>query len=327
MAYAAPDSDIESVAASWAVRLDKGPLNDQEARELDAWLDADSRRVGALARAQAVWCDLDRIAAFDRGLPMAEPRRPRLHWDGWKAAASIAIAVFAAGSFGAVGYDQLAGRETSRRGEVRRLVLDDGSTVVLNTSSTVQIRFHKNRRDIYLRKGEASFQVAHDKARPFVVHARGVSVKAVGTAFAVHELDKGVVVTVAEGVVEVAREVGPTSRPVEHRYLSRNLQLVAARSSLSKPRAVSEAEVSRQLAWREGLLVFEGERLADAAAQVNRYSAKPVVIDDKALASRVVVGVFRIGDVQSFSRAAAEAFGAKVSEEDGALHLTAAGQS
>ena len=80
----------------------------------------------------------------------------------------------------------------------RRLVLDDGSTVVLNTDSVVQVRFRKNRRDIILRKGEASFQVAHDAFRPFVVHADGVAVKAVGTSFAVREQPGGVKVTVAE---------------------------------------------------------------------------------------------------------------------------------
>src|SRR3569623_2144716 len=110
MAYVAPDSDIESAAAAWAVRLDKGALTAQESRELDAWLDADTRRVGALARAQAIWCDLDRVAAFDRGLPpVATPRRPA-QLAGWKAAASVAFAVIMAGSLGFGADDRLAGR-------------------------------------------------------------------------------------------------------------------------------------------------------------------------------------------------------------------------
>lgn len=326
MSFAETSDDIQSAAAAWAVRLDRGDLTPAEQAELDAWLEGDVRRVGALARAEAIWCDLDRLAALDKaGVESAPVIHRKVNWQPWRAAAGFAfLAVMALGA-GGVGYDQLAGRESSRVGEIRRLVLDDGSTVVLNTDSVVQVRYHRRQRDIILRKGEASFQVAHDKSRPFIVHANGVSVKAVGTSFAVREGSGQVLVTVAEGVVEVARK-DKASKTVERSYVSRDRRLVAANARPLKPSVVGEGQVSRQLAWREGLLMFDGETLGQAASEVNRYSQTPVMIDDPALAKRAFVGVFQVGDVRSFARAAAVAFDARVAEkDDGSIHLEAAG--
>lgn len=325
MSFAETSDDIQSAAAAWAVRLDKGDLTQDEQRELDAWLEGDVRRVGALARAEAIWCDLDRLSAMDKaGVESAPPRPRRVDWQPWRAAAAFALLAVMTAGVGGVGYDRLAGREASRVGEIRRLVLDDGSTVVLNTDSVVQVRFRKNRRDIILRKGEASFQVAHDAFRPFVVHADGVAVKAVGTSFAVREQPGGVKVTVAEGVVEVARAQKDAGK-VERQYLGRDRQVLALNSAPLRPAVVSENQVSRQLAWREGLLMFDGETLGQAAAEVNRYTTQmPVVIDDPALAKRAFVGVFQVGDVRAFARAAATAFDAQATQkEDGAIHLGA----
>jgi transmembrane sensor len=322
MSFAETSADIQSAAAAWAVRLDRGRLSEAEQRELDAWLEADVRHLGALARAEAIWCDLDRLAAMDRAGIESVPARPRrLDWRPWRAAAAFALAAVFAAGLGGVGYDRFAGREASRVGEIRRLVLDDGSTVVLNTDSVVQVRFRKDRRDIILRKGEASFQVAHDAFRPFVVHADGVAVKAVGTAFAVREGPKGVLVTVAEGVVEVARP-RKAAKPAERRYVARDNQVVALNAAPLKQAPVSDTQVARRLAWREGLLMFDGETLGQAATEVNRYTQTPVVIDDPRLADRAFVGVFQVGDVRAFARAAATAFDAQVAQkDDGSIHL------
>jgi transmembrane sensor len=130
-------------------------------------------------------------------------------------------------------------------------------------------------------------------------------------------------VTVTEGVVEVTRRGG--SQRIAAERVSRNQQLVVAEAS-KQPivvAALSEPEISRRLAWQEGQLVFQGEQLAAAVAEVNRYSLTPVVIDDAALGAKSFVGVFRIGDSRAFAQAAAAAFGAKVQEADGALHLQA----
>jgi transmembrane sensor len=79
----------------------------------------------------------------------------------------------------------------------------------------------------------------------------------------------------------------------------------------------------RRLAWRDGMVSFSGETLANAVREVNRYSRRKIEIDDPSLATKPVIGIFRVGDVDGFAQTAAVALGADVHAEDGVLRLTA----
>lgn len=303
--------EIESRAAAWVIRSSEGPFSDAEQNELDTWLAGDSRRLGAYVRAQAIWVDVDRVAAL--GSLSAAPVPPRRAWHWQPMAMAASLAALLAGSY--VGYDHFAGRISTARGEVRRIALEDGSTVVLNGGSTIQVRYEKDERHIILRGGEASFSVAHNKARPFIVTADGVSVRAVGTEFAVSMAQPDdVAVTVAEGVVKIDDKAH--SGAPQQQYLARNQQLVSTPTGTRRA-TLDASEVGRQLAWRSGMLVFRGQMLATAAAEVNRYAAIPVVINDPTLGRAEFMGVFHVGDSRAFAEAAATAFNGEVSEVDG----------
>lgn len=316
------EDDIEEIAAQWVLRQDRGALSQEEQRDLDAWLERDSRHRGAFVRAQAMWVDLDRIAALNAGRPTSDQlvtqRLPLAR------AAAIAGACFAVAlSLFGVSRAYLAGRETTDLGEIRRITLDDGSAVALNTSSVMQVQFEREQRRIVLRRGEASFQVAHDEQRPFVVQAGDVSVRAVGTAFTVRLREDGSVgVVVTEGVVEVVRADGSSEASRRKQRVSRNHEVIADTRQPIETAALSPSEVARRVAWEEGQLVFDGEHLQQAAAEVNRYAPTPVVIDSPRLADKSFVGVFRTGDARAFAQAAAAAFDARVYEDAGRLHLT-----
>jgi len=298
-------ADIDAQASAWAVRSAERSLDSIEQQQLDAWLEKDSRHLGAFVRAQALWLDIDRIAALDGGTQReyAPPVRQR-PWRRYAMAASVALAVFG----GALSYNHLAGRISTERGEVRRIALDDGSVVTLNGNSAIQVRYKDDVRQIILRRGEASFEVAHNKQRPFVVSAEGLDVRAVGTEFVVGLDRDGVEVTVEEGVVAVG---GAASGSAQPRYIRRNEQFVAAQTGPRKA-VLDTADVERRIAWRKGLLVFNGQQLGAAAEEVNRYSDVRVVIDDPTLARAEFMGVFKLGDAHAFAGAAADAFNGEV---------------
>src|SRR3546814_1649845 len=90
-------------------------------------------------------------------------------------------------------------------GEIRRVPLSDGSLAAVNTQTSLDVTMKPQVREIALNDGEAWFQVAKDRARPFVVEVGDVRVRAVGTAFGVKRTAGGVDVQVTEGVVEVWR--------------------------------------------------------------------------------------------------------------------------
>ncbi|WP_129791500.1 FecR domain-containing protein [Sphingosinicella sp. CPCC 101087] len=302
---------VDELAAAWAVRSAERALTPQEQQQLDDWLSQSSRHVGAFVRAQAIWTDVDRVVALDdttRADPVAPESASR--WRRYAIAASLILAILVGG----ITYDRFVGRIATARAEVREIALDDGSRAVLNGGAVVQVRYDENSRQIVLRRGEALFDVAHDTSRPFVVTADDVTVRAVGTRFAVAVEGGDIEVTVAEGTVEVAKAGEPP------RLIRANQQFVVAPTG---PRRASldEAEIGRRLAWERGLLVFSGQSLERAASEVSRYSPVPVVIDDPTLARAEFVGVFRIGDGRAFATAAAQAFNGAVVERDGGLHL------
>ena len=330
------------------MRAAAGELSPDEQRDLDSWLAADSRHLGAYVRARAQWVDLDRLAAL-HGPARGQQRSPvdsrteEADCDpaGGKAGIAsklsrrrlLAAAIAGVGILGGgLSWTILRNdRETysSGIGEVRRLALADGSTLLLNTNSEVTVRLTKQRRDIRLVRGEALFEVAHDKSRPFIVQVNHTAVRAVGTAFAVRLENDRVDVTVTEGVVEVADlrtmagfdPVMPaTSRPNVKRVAAHERAIIApARPPDVEPVAPPEAD--RQLAWRDGMVSFEGESLQTAVSEINRHNRRQIVVDDLSLAAMPVVGVFRATDLEGFAAAAAAALNARATEDGDIIRL------
>jgi len=325
MASFAAKDDIESRAAAWAVRVSEGGLSAAEQQQLDEWLASSPRHLGAYLQAQATWLDVDRVLSLGgtlqpdaaQSVPVAPPRRR------WRLAA-MAASLLVTGSAALYAYDHLAGRVAADLGEVRRIGLEDGSTLFLNSTAAVQVRFSRQERRIILRRGEASFQVAHNAARPFVVEAGEMTVTAVGTEFTVdldHHgdgLEKGLAVTVSNGIVRVADT--RADNPQLPRMLARDERLVSADTGTWRVN-LPPAEIDRQLAWRSGMLVFKGQQLGAAAAEVSRYARLPVFVDDPSLARAQFIGTFRMGNTEAFAKTAAAAFNAQLTRREDGFHL------
>ncbi|HUI61114.1 MAG TPA: FecR domain-containing protein [Steroidobacteraceae bacterium] len=307
-------------AARWVVRMESGPLSDEEQCELDAWLDAAPHHRGALIRARAAWGDLDRLGAV-AGSTANAPASERWSWwfrerSGRMVVAASALA--AAAVFAYLLAPWLASHSRvieSDIGEIRRVTLDDGSGVVLNSGSRLLVDYSPGVRSVRLERGEAIFDVAKNKTRPFIVSTGGVSVRAVGTAFAVRLGHGDVAVTVTEGVVEVTPQTGPPQR------VSVNERATARPRESVRVQVVEHAAAVRQLSWQNGTLSFAGEPLSVAVEEFNRYSRRRIVIDDPVLGRQPIVGIFRAGDVDAFAQAAATALNAEVHTADGDIHL------
>jgi transmembrane sensor len=309
---------IDEEAARWAVRLSAGPLDPAEQEKLERWLSASPRQRGALIRARATWLDLDRFAALSGGTnlrPLGHPLRlERRHF----LAASMTVSMLAGGG---VWFARRGRGETyaSGIGEQRVVKLSDQSSLTLNTDSLVSVHFDQGSREVRLLKGEALFEVAQDKGRPFVVRAGALSVTAVGTAFAVRRDGSTVDVTVSEGVVELSPERETAARPAQ-RVMANQLAIVTAERPVVV-RTLSTEETERRLAWRGGMLVFDGEPLSEAVAEINRHSRRQIVIRDSALADRPIVGIFRAKDTTTFVSAASAVLGAQAVEKGDVIEL------
>ncbi len=311
-------AEIDEAAAAWVARLDRSPLTAAEEAELQDWLDADIRRQGAFAKAQAVLIHADKAQALGPAYVPARPAqtRRRMLVAGGAIAASLGVGIVGAGLWASTP------RFTTRRGEIRIVPLADGSSMTLNTASKVVVQYSAARRDLQLIEGEALFEVAHNPARPFIVNAGDVKVRAVGTSFTVRRMP-GVAtqVLVREGVVEITHAAGPahTAPPIQ---LAANHALTVRPETPPAPVALDPAMVARALAWREGMIAFEGVPLQDAAAEFARYSDPRIVLDDSTVAHETVTGLFSANDPAGFAQAAALSMNLNVHTTGEEIHLS-----
>jgi len=330
-------SDVEAEACAWAVRLDAGPLDEADRGRLDAWLAAGERRRGALLRAQAglrligeAGAEGSAANAPSVGFADSSPRSStakRGRWIGaeraetegafgvsarrtakvrpWRLAAAAAVVAVSA----LLALAPMRGQLRTAVGEQRRVVLEDGSVALINTDSRLGVKYAEHRRRIALAEGEAWFQVAHDKSRPFVVDAGPVHVQATGTAFSVRRQANGVQIAVTEGAVRVWRDGGPRELAVSAGHAA----FVPAGADV--PRRAPTAPTEDMLAWRRGEIVLNGQTVEEAAEEFNRYNARKLVVKSADAGRERIVGYFLIDQPEKFALAAARMTGARVRQD------------
>lgn len=207
-------------------------------------------------------------------------------------------------------------------GGIDNVPLADGSRITLNTDTSIRVAITEHERHIRLDKGEAFFEVAKDKSRPFVVYAGDKRVIAVGTKFSVRRDHDDIQVVVTEGRVNLAAAKVPSPRdrdgtPDEipgkgiareggagvsippSTFLSAGAIARTSRAEvLVRPDATTEAE--KLLSWRNGYIVFDNTALADAVAEFNRYNTRKIYIEDPSIAAIRIGGNFRSNNSDAF---------------------------
>ena len=234
------------------------------------------------------------IRHADAGHPSQDNRSPKR---GWPWAAYACLLGLLAIPYGVEVLQAAPITYSSGVGQREFIPLEDGSTVELNTRTRIEVRYGPHSREVRLLSGEASFDVKHDRERPFRVVSGGTSVKDVGTQFVVWRLDEGTTsVTVLEGRVEV-EAAGRKEMLDAEEVATVSTHGSAARIDL---KSVSRPEIQRRMSWQTGVLIFQGQTLAEAVRAINRYNVRQLVIADPSIATLRVGGSCRGVDLESF---------------------------
>lgn len=282
---------VEEAAAAWALRH---PLDADSHAACDDWLARDPRHAGALLRAMAALSVIDRAVA-----PQVDPARPAAPiFHARRRLLAGMVGAMAASVAGAIGWRHLAGeRVSTSRGEIRRLPLADGSVATINTDSALRVVLGSDSRRVSLDRGQAWFQVAKDRTRPFVVDAGIAQARAVGTAFSVERREDGVEIAVTEGTVAV----WPSGAGGAMMILGAG-QYARFRPGAAAPATgTAPAAIARALAWRGGEIALENETVAAAVAQFNRYNRQQLVVTDPGLGNERLIGLFQIDKPGDFA--------------------------
>ncbi len=273
-----------------------------ERRQREAWLAEDARHARAYEEARRLWertgdlrgdAHLQALKAAD----LAALRRPRWTRASWIVAAAAVLVLLVGGAYLAQRFltPPPVVRYATALGERHTETLADGTQVVLNTDSVLEVRYTRSQRNVELQQGEAQFEVTHNAARPFIVHVGKDTVTALGTRFQVRRGTDATVVTLLRGKVEVAQ--GNERRilhPDEQARLSGNADIVV--------RKIDPAQVD---GWLHGWLRFRNAPLSQVIAEANRYSSHKLRLGDPTLAKLKLSGNFRTGDSASIAAAVA----------------------
>jgi transmembrane sensor len=309
---------IEDAAIAWLTERGDG-FSPAREREFAHWLRADPLHAAAVTRLEQTLGLLGELpefrselnTAFDRAAPVvafppatAEPPAPR-RWSRAFAWTGVAAAL----ALGAVtGWRALQPpREihfTTTVAGYERARLDDGSTLELNAASAVRVQFTAAERHVKLESGEAHFAVAHDTARPFIVSAGPIAVRAVGTAFNVRYATGGdIEVTVTEGKVRIGQS-GPSSSAAESAPLVSAGQRIVLPHHAPPPAVekIDPATLRAALAWQSRLADFAEAPLADVIARFNARSRIQLFLADAKLADRRIGGTFALDEAEAFVR-------------------------
>jgi transmembrane sensor len=308
-------------ASIWIARMDRS-LTELEQAEFKAWLSENAQHQKLIIEMASMWDKMDSLDRLADLFPASNKIESKAKSAAKTAstitawplalAASLVLALFVA-FFTEISLSSLWQEEQqfvryeTAVGESSTIYLSDNSKVLLNTDSVLLVRYTDDYRLLDLQRGELHVEVAHDKSRPLSVVANHKVIQAVGTAFSVQVKASEIELIVTEGKVIIGQlnkmqEVNETALVIPSSSLAVSkgemASLAIANTGIDTVSVINKKFIKKNLSWRHGNLVFNGETLAEAMAEVSRYTSVTFEIADEDLKKIKIAGRFKTGDVK-----------------------------
>jgi len=303
--------ELDTIAAQWIVRREKGEWSAETQSEFDRWLATPGNRIAYL-RLTDVWNRAGRLKA------LSAQRRGRFfsfRGDTFKTAAKVAALFALAAAVGAGGYAWLSRTNDVRYatgiGEREIISLADGSRIELNTQTVLRLASEGGKRIAKLESGQAYFDIKHDPVHPFTVLTNGHKVTDIGTKFEIRTDTNKVQVTLFEGSAQFESDSPSATR--QNAILVPGDVAVATAQSMRIVRKPAQKLIA-ELGWRHGVVIFDHTTLADAAAEFNRYNRKKLVVTDPKVAKLTIGGTFQTTNTQQLTQLARDIFGLTIED-------------
>jgi transmembrane sensor len=295
-------------AAAWIARLrdeQRGPEIETELRE---WLGRSEEHERAFNQMTRAWQLAGRIRM--RAQTDASTSKGRSRFAPWQAAlaAALVLAVITSVYWRDDALTTAVGQQQVR-------VLRDGTRVLLNTDTRIEVNYDDHFRRVRLVRGEARFDVSKRPTWPFLVSVGDQEIRALGTSFIVRrDNDQDLSVTLVDGRISVAPVTANGEAPQAPQVLAPGQRLVVSRHHAP---SVDQPELSRVTAWERGRVEFDATPLEEATTELNRYTTTRLLVADTDVAQLRIGGVFRAGDSEEFVKIVTAAFGLQA-ERNGA---------
>ena len=320
-------------AARWFTRMHGsagGQADAAIASAWRAWLQAKPEHAREYAAFEALWQDFDSAprlhALADVTQRLGDQRRQgrrRAVIRGTLGLAGIGLV----GLLGRRGWNAwqdspvYAQSQDTAVGQRATLHLPDGSKVVLGPASSARLLYSRRKRGVVLQRGEAMFDVARDRDRPFVIDAGNARVTVIGTRFVVSRLPDMVRVSVAHGNVQLAAQAGGAALVLQAGEVG-ELPDDNSSAAAAPPRRVRRDAQDAFAATERSLIMFDQAGLPEIAATLSRWRRQPVRTDARPGAGPRITAAVQARDVESFLQALPRIAAVRIQERDDALWLS-----
>ena len=292
-----PPAVMEELIA-WSVRLSSGTASKEDEHNFQQWRAKDPVHEAAWQKLYAMEQQLNTvpeqskalltqtIALVDRQSQRSAKRHSTFKQLGLGAIAFFALSLL----FNQFGPWQQQSHFATALGQRATYTLSDGTTLTLNTNTSVDIHYALLKREIVLNNGEIYLETGKDPQalfgrRAFWVNTKQAALEAIGTRFSVYQQETSTRLHVSEGIVAMHTEAHPTVRA----YANESYSMQGAASLPLK----TESQEQDPMAWLEGVIVAKQMPLDALVAELLRYQALPVTYDAE-IGNLTVSGVFQL---------------------------------
>ena len=282
-------SPILEAAATWYVDL-------RDVDQTDALHEAHRQWLAESPQHRQAWARVEKLQQQMGGLPngmggkLNKARLSRRQAIKTLSLALVAVAGGAVWQQYKTPFPELRSNYVTAIGERQQVTLTDNAMLQLNTATAVEVNYNADLRELRLHQGEVQIETAPDvQARPFIIHTRHGSVRALGTRFLVKTDWQSSQVAVLEHAVEVrvADYPGAVTRVAAGQQLQ-----------FDRSRAETRKAITPHIdAWTRGLLVVSNWRLADFIDELSRYHQGRLSCHNS-IADLRISGAFQLDNTQ-----------------------------
>lgn len=278
-----------------------GEASEAEVKQVFQWMNADSENRKEFIQYKKVWAltslsPQNSEKAWGRLYPLLTPKKgkQRMIHPYWRMAAGLFL-VFGLGMLMQYILPQKSLEQFSYLAETRievplgqmsNVVLPDGTTVLLNSGTTLVYdgKFQAGERTVSL-EGEAFFDVTKDQEHPFVIKTDALDFKVYGTSFNIQAYpeDKMISTTLVEGSLGI---MGKTGNEMVRLVPGENATFLPDGQGL----LVGKVDLEMYTSWKDGLVTFRNEKLKDIARKIERWYNVEIVIQDASLGEEIYLG-------------------------------------
>ncbi len=320
------NKSVQEQANLWITRLDKG-LSSVEKQQLVAWINQDKAHYSSLRRMSSLWGDISTQHELNGLFGAKQEKKPASDYfmKSCLAASIFSVAILTAnlasninqlwqGPKASVSQQLTYQTFSTQFGQQKTITLTDGSTIKLNTNTIIEVAYSDLQRKITLIRGEAKFDVAKDNSRPFTVISGENAFTALGTIYNVQrDNSHNMELLVKEGRVLVSKAntsrtvllaaiKNSQSRPLVSSEKVNNIvtageKLAVVDENSSTKQILSIADMEKELAWQQGMLIFDGESLSHVLSEVQRYNSVKFMPISHDIAKLKISGYFKSNDI------------------------------